>query len=850
MSRTGATDWVGILGLDQAQSVPRGTQDKNGYPVSSASDGTVTDWVGLLGLAPPDDAAATRDWMAGHEARLAADPVAQERASRRSAGIAGDVGRTMAQPVGEPVPPRWEAGEQQPDTAGFFGQMIRGAKRSVAEGLPPGAQEFFGYDPTIPVRMQGPEPTGAGGFIGEVAGGLVPSLKHPETLVPGVGAMGRGVAAFGRGVTGAAAKEVAEAAAGRVGGWLAETGQAGAVKEALERAVQWAGPAGPALRNAIEGGAIAAPMGAIQEAQANPEQWVTDPFGKLLRVVQAGGVAMAAGVAGGAATAAPQVLGRPSRSAPPAPDPLPEGRVVHEPVLPAAEGDSVPPPVAPEAPLAGADSLGADIGSGDVRAPAEVNRQVPPVGDVDVAVPAAEPVAGGEVVRQGEAPITPEQWYERAYADAEPIRKEAEIRRAFDAATRRLDELPPDKKLNRSEVDAVLEGTGYRSGEQGFPTPDEMRSYLVQMREDAIGKFRNPPPPVPAPTPEAPAPESPPTPDFASMKTAELRAEAKARGLPTSGTKAKLIERLGAVDKVPKTVVQDKVQAAVEDRGVSDQSAPPSPESTSSPSAKPRAEDPKPPGTRGIPTEPPKPPPPEPPAPKPEPSPETTSARVADITRDRKALLGLDAMNSPERRTWKTALDTARTQGLDRPDKAMRLAGEVAAKPRALSDVETAGLVQHAATLKLEHADIVKRVRDMDDRAELVSNAAEALRIEQEFDTLTTAIRKSGTEKGRALASQKLTLDSDLDLVSVLSRAKVAKGKNLTAKERAAFEKLTKELEAANERVKSLEIQVREQTASRALRKHRATKRKSEPEERAALLNEVRELLKAGCVKS
>lgn len=56
----------------------------------------------------------------------------------------------------------------------------------------------------------------------------------------------------------------------------------------------------------------------------------------------------------------------------------------------------------------------------------------------------------------------------------------------FRAAADRLAGIDPAKKLNRSEVDSILEGTGYKAHNQGFPTPGELREKIEEMARRAI----------------------------------------------------------------------------------------------------------------------------------------------------------------------------------------------------------------------------------------------------------------------------------------------------------------------------------------------------------------------------
>jgi hypothetical protein len=234
----------------------------------------------------------------------------------------------------------------------------------------------------------------------------------------------------------------------------------------------------------------------------------------------------------------------------------------------------------------------------------------------------------------------------------------------------------------------------------------------------------------------------------------------------------------------------------------------------------------------------------------PDPEPPTTSARQAQMDEDRAAL-GLDTLNSPERRTWEAALQGARDEGI--PDRALRIAAEVNAEPRALSDVETAGLVVHAAKLKNEHKAAMRRVAEAKDPADVAAASAEANRIQDEFDALSTALRTSGTEKGRALAAQKLTIDQDLSLVAMKAQAKAATGRALTAAESAKIEALSKQMDEQAAQIAELERKLADQVAQRALQ-HARTRTRSKKRTKGdldaefdTLIAQTKALLKAGC---
>ncbi len=192
-----------------------------------------------------------------------------------------------------------------------------------------------------------------------------------------------------------------------------------------------------------------------------------------------------------------------------------------------------------------------------------------------------------------------------------------------------------------------------------------------------------------------------------------------------------------------------------------------------------------------------------------------TSAKQASLAEDRKSM-GLDEINSPDRKSWGQSLRQAQKEKI--PAKANRLAEEVNANPRPLNDVETAGVTIRMAELKNEHAEAMEAVAKSKDDAEIKTLSAEVDRIEAEFDALTKAVNVSGTEKGRALAAQKLTINKDFDLISVLNRAKTAAGKKLTAIQNKLFKGLTEKLSKTTKRVEALEIEVNGLKARGAVR--------------------------------
>jgi ribosomal protein S18 acetylase RimI-like enzyme len=213
--------------------------------------------------------------------------------------------------------------------------------------------------------------------------------------------------------------------------------------------------------------------------------------------------------------------------------------------------------------------------------------------------------------------------------------------------------------------------------------------------------------------------------------------------------------------------------------------------------------------------------------------PSITSARKEMMKGDR-AELDLPELPAPERKSWRQSLSEAK------PQEANTLADEVLARPRALNDSETASLVVRAQEIKNRHSEVMKEIGAASDPEIIAQKRAESEALESEFDKLTEATKKSGTEKGRTLAAQKLTINQDFDLVSMKNRLKAAKGENLTPQENAKIEELharlnkaEADLVEANEKLAQKDLQRQIDRASR--RRERSESKKSLDEEFAAL---------------
>ncbi len=227
----------------------------------------------------------------------------------------------------------------------------------------------------------------------------------------------------------------------------------------------------------------------------------------------------------------------------------------------------------------------------------------------------------------------------------------------------------------------------------------------------------------------------------------------------------------------------------------------------------------------------------------------TLSARQADIEENRESL-GLSGMASKEKKTQKESLQNAKDKKI--PEKAMKIASEVVQAPRGLSDEETAGLVIKGLQMTNEYSALKEEISKETDEAIIITKLAETQRLEAGFEVLFRAIEVSGSEKGRALAAQKLTIDKDYNLLSVKIRAKVAKGEGLTKRQDKRFEELTGKIENVDKKINKLEKTVKKISSQRTVRTGSANVNKNmsiaqKDTQLADLIAKTKKLLEDGC---
>lgn len=227
-----------------------------------------------------------------------------------------------------------------------------------------------------------------------------------------------------------------------------------------------------------------------------------------------------------------------------------------------------------------------------------------------------------------------------------------------------------------------------------------------------------------------------------------------------------------------------------------------------------------------------------------------TSARHADVEVDR-ASLGIPEVEKSTKKTFGESYDKAKERGYTKPEWAIAEATKINKKPRALNDEETAGMVHNMTSLKAQHAEILKDISKTDD-PQMLSNLKHQLdKTQTDFDNISSAVKKSGSEKGRALNSQKFTLDNSYDVISVKSKMKAAKGAPLTEKESQQAEEYSKGFVSQEEHSKAMQElkdhfqkQIDELKDGSSLPKSGGAKAKGTGKAREVFKNEIEEAKK------
>jgi hypothetical protein len=135
----------------------------------------------------------------------------------------------------------------------------------------------------------------------------------------------------------------------------------------------------------------------------------------------------------------------------------------------------------------------------------------------------------------------------------------------------------------------------------------------------------------------------------------------------------------------------------------------------------------------------------------------------------------------------------------DSPEAGDQLAADVLANPRQLSDVETLTLINQRVQVRNEYNAALKSLEAANESGEsdAIRDAdIEAERLDNKLLALDKAVRKAGTEWGRAGIARQQAMEQDFTLAAMLTRKRAAVGgRPLTPDERTELAALQKKIE-------------------------------------------------------
>ena len=219
-----------------------------------------------------------------------------------------------------------------------------------------------------------------------------------------------------------------------------------------------------------------------------------------------------------------------------------------------------------------------------------------------------------------------------------------------------------------------------------------------------------------------------------------------------------------------------------------------------------------------------------------------------------RSALGLESLPDPLKRAWASAAQEAEATGLVEEAES-RASAILAGRAAMLTDAEHIAMLVREADLEAQEAEVLGR---FDEALAAGDEAAmRDLRIEHEglrerVDTITRAVAQSGTELGRAFRARAASAARRRYAPGqVRLRAKASKGADLTKKEGAGLDRLSKRLRTEQDRLRDLETsddrareRLEEEEAQQTLQgmRRRRTKREQARTERQSVLQELRAL--------
>lgn len=217
-------------------------------------------------------------------------------------------------------------------------------------------------------------------------------------------------------------------------------------------------------------------------------------------------------------------------------------------------------------------------------------------------------------------------------------------------------------------------------------------------------------------------------------------------------------------------------------------------------------------------------------------TPSTTAVKNAALTIDRVARELPELAQAEPRKAVEVHQKAIDANAKD-PRAVDRLTEQALGGEKNFTDVETAQVRLRAQEIKNRTNELLKEIDATNNPTEIGNKRLELDSLTNEFDRLSQAAKKAGTEWGRAGVARQQAIDQDFNLVAMKARLKADKGAPLSKEQNARVEDLDRRLRAAEERADKAEARAVQAELESQLK--RVTRQRQRAETKQSLDQEV-----------
>lgn len=241
-----------------------------------------------------------------------------------------------------------------------------------------------------------------------------------------------------------------------------------------------------------------------------------------------------------------------------------------------------------------------------------------------------------------------------------------------------------------------------------------------------------------------------------------------------------------------------------------------------------------------------------------DPVPDYVSPHNAAMAKQAARMFGYAEPYSPDRTTFENMASEAAARGMHR--NALATALSIKDNPRVVTDLEEAAFgiraveldaAYRARSIDLQNAEtaLLANPADSAARADWQTTASQMNALETEFNAIKSANELAGTKLAQAFVARQMKLGDDYGTLTILSRASAAKGRPLSAQERADIVTETENIRQLQQQAAASKEKLRQTQADamfEGLRKLHAEEILSDGELDTAI-SRLKNLLDKGC---